>query len=73
MGWVVGIRQIGNQREVDVGIVIAQEADFEIFDEAANLLFVQQQRGNGDQGQAVVRNALGEIELGQNFRLQAAR
>ena len=65
-----GIRQVGKQREMNVGIVIAQESYFQVFHQAANLFLVEQQAGNRHQRGAVVRNALRKIELGQNLWFQ---
>ena len=50
---MIGVGQVGEQREVNVGVVIAEEPDFEIFDQAVHLLFVQQQGGHRDQRQAI--------------------
>ena len=52
------VGQVGDQREVDVGIVIADVANLKVLDQAADLLFVEQQAGNGDQSKAVVRECL---------------
>ena len=49
---------------------VAQVADFQIFDQTTDLLFLEQQRGHGDDGDAVVGNAGGKIELGQDARMQ---
>ena len=61
--------KIGQQREVQVGLAIGEETHFEIVDQLAHLLFVQQQRRHGHQRGAIGGNALAEIELGQRLRI----
>ena len=68
-----GIRQIGEQGEVNVGIVVAQKPYFQILHQPAHLFLVEQQAGNGHQRGAVVGNFLREIKLGQNLRFQQRR
>ena len=65
-----GIRQVREQREMNVGIVITQESYFQVLHQAADLFLVEQQTGNGHQRSAIVGNTRGKIELGQNLRLQ---
>ena len=70
LGRFFRIGQVGHQREVHVGIVIAEIANLKVLDQPPDLLFVQQQTGNGDQGDAVVGDSLREVELGQDLRRQ---
>ena len=37
---LIRVRQIGQQSEMNVGIVVAEEANFEILDQSAHLLFI---------------------------------
>ena len=48
--WRVG--QIGQQREMEITVVVCERTDFEVVDDLANLLFVQQERRNCHQGGA---------------------
>src|SRR5262245_44346492 len=51
---------------MDVGIMIAEEAYLEIFDQSMHLLLVEEQGWNSYKGEAVVRDRVREIEFGQN-------
>ena len=64
------IGQIGQQRIKDIGIAIDQIADFEIIHKLANLLVVDQQRGNGHHGGASRVHRFRKIELRQRMRGQ---
>ena len=55
---------------MNVGIVIAQESNFQVLHQTTDLFLVEQQAGDGDQRGAVVGNSLRKIELRQNLRLQ---
>ena len=65
---LAGIRRIGEQGKKQMGVAIADVADLQGSNQVANLLFADQQGGNGHHGYAVVGNAFGEIELGQRPR-----
>ncbi len=62
----VGIGRIGEQREIQVGIAISQEADFEIEREIPHLRFIQKQRRYRDHGGAVLGNPFQEVQLRQH-------
>ena len=63
---LIGIRQIGYQRKMNITIVVAQETYFQIFHQGLHLSFAEQERRNRNQGRAVVGNALGEVKFGQS-------
>ena len=63
-----GIRQIGQQREMQIRIGIGQAANFQLLDQFADLRLVQQQRGNHDHGGGFGGNSIGEVHLGQRQR-----
>src|ERR1035438_5079774 len=65
-----GVRQVGQQREVQVRIAVGKKANFETGDKFAHLFFLQQQRRYRYQGGAFGRNAHTEVELGQRFRIE---
>ena len=48
---------------MQIAIVIAEEADFQIFDQPPNLFFIQQQRRHRDQRCAILGNVFGKIEF----------
>ena len=64
------IRQIGEQREINIGIMVAQKPDFQIVRQSAHLLPIEQQAGDSHQRRAVGRNSFREIQLGENLRFQ---
>ena len=66
-GAVIGIGQIGKQSEVNVGIVIAEVTNFKILDQSVDLLFVEKERGNGDESHAIRRKSFRVVELGQDL------
>ena len=58
---------------MNIGIVVAQEADFQILDQPAHLLFIHQQSRNCHQRHAIGGNAFGKIEFGKNLREATTR
>ena len=72
-GLLTRVGKIGEQREVQIGIAIGQEADFEIVDQFAHLLFIQQQRRHGDERGEFRGNPVAEVELGQRLRIEEGR
>src|SRR6185312_11967375 len=70
VGGFRAVGKIGKQCVMYVAVLIAKIANFKIFYELANLLFVDEQRWNGDKGLAIIRNAIGEIEFWKRLRLQ---
>ena len=69
------IRQVGEQREMQIRIVICQEPDFEVFGQAANLLFIQQQRGTATRvvqssGMSLEKSSFGRISRPKQRRGQ---
>src|SRR5579871_3350070 len=67
------IRQIRHDRVMNIRIVVPQIANLQLFNQMANLLFIQQQRRNGDQCDAVGRYSFREIHLWQRCRTQQVR
>ena len=55
---------------MQIGIAIGEEADLELLDQLAHLLFVDQQRGNRHQRGVILWDALAEVELRQRLRLE---
>ena len=53
-----GVRQIGKQGEVQVGVGVGEEAHFQFFDQLTDLLLVQQQGRDGDQRGEFARECL---------------
>ena len=52
---------------MQIGVGIGEEADLEFLDQFADLLLVEQQRGDRDQGGVVGWNAVAEVDLGQRL------
>ncbi len=50
--------------------MIAQKPHFQIFDKTTYLLLIQQECRHGDESEEVLRNFLGEIQLGKNLRAE---
>ena len=53
------VGQIGEQSKMQMRIAIGEKANFEIGDQVAHLLFVEQQGGHGHQSGALAGDALG--------------
>ena len=58
---------------MNVGVVVAQKAHFQVFHQAAHLLFIEQEGWDRHESHAIGRNSFGKIELGKNFRRQQRR
>ncbi|MEI9981161.1 MAG: hypothetical protein WDN23_19565 [Edaphobacter sp.] len=63
------IREIGEEAEVDVGVLIVEVAGFELVEELVDLLFSQQKRGNDDEGGGFGWDPFGEVDLGERVGL----
>src|SRR6516164_6600873 len=59
------IRQIGQKRKVEMVVAVSQVADLDIVDQLPCLLFVKQQRRNGNKSCGLRRYAVAVIELRQ--------
>src|SRR5580693_9302557 len=59
----VRVRQISDERKVNVAVVVAQKANFQVFDQATHLLLVQQEGWYRHQGHAVVGNSSRVVQL----------
>ena len=64
------IRQVRQQREVQVRVLIREEADLQLTHQLPHLLLVQQQRRHRDQRGVLGRDAFGEIQLRQRGRFE---
>ena len=64
------VGQVGEQSEVQVGILISEKADLQIIDDLSHLLLVQQKRWNGDECDARVWNPFGKSSFGMDLRRQ---
>src|SRR4029077_9187040 len=69
-GRLARVRQVAEEREVNVGIVVSQIPHLQGLDQPSHLFFIQEQSRDSDHGRAVVRNRVCEIELWKNFRGQ---
>ena len=67
------VRWIGEQREMNVGVAIREEANFEIANGVARLLFAGEQGGNHHHRGAIFGNAVGKIETRQLSRPHETR
>src|SRR5690242_18051745 len=60
------VHRIGEQRKMKILVPIPQEAHLQRLRHLPRLRFVQKQRRYRDYGQAIIRDALGKIELRKN-------
>src|SRR5271170_7990510 len=65
-----GVGEIGNQGEVKVRVGVGEEADFQLLDEPAELLFVHQQRGYRDESGELCGNSAAEVQFRQRLGLK---
>ena len=66
--FLLGIEKIGEQREVQAGIAVGQEADFQRLDQAVDAGRAGQHGGHHNQGSPGGRDAFGEIHFRQRVR-----
>src|SRR6516162_2380423 len=64
------IRQIGQKRKVEMVVAVSQVADLDIVDQLPRLLFVKQQRRNGNKSCGLRRYALAVVELRQRHYVE---
>ena len=67
------VGQIGDDRKVNVTVVIAMETNLQILHQRVYLLFAEQQRRDRNQSGAIVRDARGEVHFGQSVDRQQIR
>ncbi len=60
------VGQVGEQREMEIGVSVGQEPHLQLVHHRSHLVGVEQERGDRHHSRAIVRNAGGEIELGED-------
>ena len=60
---VVGVGQVTDECEVNIAVVVPQEANLQVFDQAAHLLLAKKEGWDCDQRHTIIRNSSRVVQL----------